>query len=375
MSTDFERFLSLPEQDRKDVFEAAAERLDTLPSYVEKDFWVCLLLDTLFNKLPAGHPQLLFKGGTSLSKAFDLIQRFSEDIDLVVYRNDLGFGDDRDPTTREGLSNKKRRALFDELQEACSNYIHGDLAEILTGLIGEQCQIKPDDQDPDQQTLLIEYPTLYPSADTSYVQPRVKLEAGARSALDPNTTASVEAYISGELSDGWSFTVPNLHVIEPTRTYLEKLLILHGAHCGYRDEKRVPTDKDRISRHYYDAAMITGTDTGKAALANEALLNAVREHNLIAFKQAWKKFDEAVPGSVCIAPQDDLLSVLEQDYGAMQGIMLGEAPEFDWVIEQLRIAEDMINRRQPSAFQATLQLSNGKTLSGSQSGPSNPCAP
>ena len=113
MSTDFERFLSLPEQDRKDVLEAAAERLDTLPSYVEKDFWVCLVLDTLFNKLPAGHPQLLFKGGTSLSKAFDLIQRFSEDIDLVVYRNDLGFGDDRDPTTREGLSNKKRRALFD----------------------------------------------------------------------------------------------------------------------------------------------------------------------------------------------------------------------------------------------------------------------
>ena len=91
--------------------------------------------------------------------------------------------------------------------------------------------------------------------------------------------------------------------------------------------------------------MITGTDTGKSALADEALLSAVREHNLIAFKQAWKKFDEAVPGSVCVAPQDDLLSVLEKDYDAMQGMMLGEAPKFDWVIEQLRIAEDRINRR------------------------------
>ncbi len=91
--------------------------------------------------------------------------------------------------------------------------------------------------------------------------------------------------------------------------------------------------------------MITGTDTGKAALADEALLAAVREHNLIAFKQAWKKFDEAVPGSIYISPQDALLSILEKDYDAMQGMMPGDAPEFKWVMEQLRIAEDTINRR------------------------------
>lgn len=94
-SESFERFLTLPDQDRRDVFEAAADRLDTLASYVEKDFWVCLVLDALYNRLPEGHPQLLFKGGTALSKAFGLIQRFSEDIDLVVYREGLGFGADR----------------------------------------------------------------------------------------------------------------------------------------------------------------------------------------------------------------------------------------------------------------------------------------
>ncbi|MDE0211801.1 MAG: nucleotidyl transferase AbiEii/AbiGii toxin family protein, partial [Boseongicola sp.] len=80
MSGTFEIFLTLSEQDKRDVFEASASRLDTLPSYVEKDFWVCLVLDMLYNRLPAGHPKLLFKGGTSLSKAFGLIQRFSEDI-------------------------------------------------------------------------------------------------------------------------------------------------------------------------------------------------------------------------------------------------------------------------------------------------------
>ena len=123
----FESFLTLPEQDKRDVFEAAASRLDTLPSYVEKDFWVCFVLDVFYNRLPVGHPRLLFKGGTSLSKAFGLIRRFSEDIDLVVFRDDLGFKGDRDPTAAGHLSNKRRNALFKELGEACRAHILGDL--------------------------------------------------------------------------------------------------------------------------------------------------------------------------------------------------------------------------------------------------------
>lgn len=344
-SESFELFLTLPDQDRKDVFEAAADRLDTLASYVEKDFWVCLILDALYNRLPAGHPQLLFKGGTALSKAFGLIRRFSEDIDLVVYREGLGFGADRDPTSPDGFSNKQRKALFEELTAACGAYIRGDLATALVPLLDERCRILPDEESGDQQTLLIEYPTLYPSADITYVLPRVKLEAGARSALDPNTTGTVRPYIAEELGDDWPFDVGNLHVIQPSRTYLEKLLILHGAHCGYRDAKRLPADADRISRHYYDVAVITATEVGASALADEALLTAVREHNLIAFRQAWKKFDEAVPGSICVVPQDALRAAIEKDYEAMQGMMLGEAPEFDWVMKQLQIAEDTINRR------------------------------
>ena len=98
MNEDFLYLLSLAERDKRDVFEAAASRLDTPPSYVEKDLWVCIVLDAIYNGLTDGHPKLLFKGGTSLSKAFGLINRFSEDIDLVVSRDDLGFDGDRDPT-------------------------------------------------------------------------------------------------------------------------------------------------------------------------------------------------------------------------------------------------------------------------------------
>lgn len=346
MTEAFESFLALPEQDRRDLFEAAAGRLDTLPGYVEKDFWVCFVLDALFNRLPDGHPKLLFKGGTSLSKAFGLIRRFSEDIDLVVYRDDLGFEGDHDPTVPGELSNKKRKALFEKLIAACSGYVLGGLKDALTTVIDERvkgCQVSPDEGDGDQQTLLIEYPALYPGRDVDYVRSRVKIEAGARSALEPSLTGAVTPYIQDELSDR-SFKVGGLRVIDPARTYWEKLLILHGLHCGYRDARRLPVDRDRLSRHYYDVAMITATKTGKAALSNRSLLDAVREHNLIAFRQAWKKFEEAVVGSVKLVPQPALRRELERDYEAMQNMILGDAPDFGWIIEQLEQAEAEINR-------------------------------
>ena len=91
MNKSFKSFLSATEQERIEVFESAARRFNTSFDYMEKDFWVCLVLDALYNGLPSGHPKLLFKGGTSLSKAFGLIQRFSEDVDIVVYRESLGL--------------------------------------------------------------------------------------------------------------------------------------------------------------------------------------------------------------------------------------------------------------------------------------------
>ena len=345
MNKSFESFVSLPAQDRRDVFDATAIRLDTLAAYVEKDFWVCLVLDILYHRLPDGNPKLFFKGGTSLSKAFGLIERFSEDIDLVVSRDDLGFAGDRDPTVGSGLSNKKRRAVFEELRAACSDYIGGEFRTVLTRRMAEVaggCSVGPEEGDPEGQTLFIQYPTLYPSRDMEYVAPRVKIEAGARSAVHPSSICSLAPYISNELPD-WSFGVNGVRVIAPQRTYWEKLLILHGVYCGYRDEERLPADRDRISRHYYDAAMITATDLGRYALVDLELLNAVRGHNLIAFRQAWKRFEEAVPGSVRLVPQARLRRAIERDYRAMEGMVLGDVPDFGWIMEQLEHAEYAIN--------------------------------
>ena len=346
MNRTFKSFLNFGEQDRIEVFTEAARRLRTLPRYVEKDFWVCLVLDALYNGLPEGHPKLLFKGGTSLSKAFGLVHRFSEDIDIVVYREDLGFEGERDPTVAENLSNKKRKALFEELRAACGDYILTDLKRDLTILVdevaGEGCRVYPDSGDPDRQTLLVEYPSLYPRGDDDYVVPRVKIEAGARSALEPRLIRAVTPYIADELPD-WSFDAENITVITPERTYLDKLLILHGVHCGYRDAGRLPIEKQRISRHYYDVAMITATDTGRSALSDISLLSEVRAHNTIAFRQAWKRLEEAVPGSLRLVPQAEPRAVIERDYAEMGRMIFGDIPDFGWIMEQLESAEATIN--------------------------------
>ena len=287
-------------------------------------------------------------GGMSLSKVSGFIKRFSEDIDLVVHRDGLGFREERDPTVESNLSNKKRAVPSSKNSErpaaatfgvTCKPTLTRRIDEIADG-----CHVCPDLDDVDRQTLFIKYPTLFPSKDVAYVVPRVKLEAGARSALDPSLSYAITSYVADELPDR-SFGVGDIRVTAPQRTYWEKLLILHGAHhCDYRDEQRLPADKDRVSRHYYDVAMFTATGIGRSALSNTDLLDAVRKHNLNAFRQAWKRFEEAVPGSVKLVPQAKLRTVIGRDYIAIQDMILGDVPGFGWIMEQLQHAEAEINR-------------------------------
>jgi nucleotidyltransferase AbiEii toxin of type IV toxin-antitoxin system len=152
---------------------------------VEKDFWVCWTLDLLFNGLEPGSPRLLFKGGTSLSKAFGLIPRFSEDIDITVFREDIGQA--VDTAALDALSGKQRRIRLDAIREACQAYLNGPFMDQLArhaAAIGQgRLKLERDPDDADGQTLLLWYP---PAAaqTTDYIRSAVKIEAGAKSALD-----------------------------------------------------------------------------------------------------------------------------------------------------------------------------------------------
>lgn len=167
----------------------------------KKDFWVCWTLDVLFKGLETGDPRLLFKGGTSLSKTFGLISRFSEDIDITVFRDDLGQS--ADVAVLDALSGKKRRARLEAIRNACQSYIGGPLAEqftqLATAIIPDtDFKLEPDPEDKDGQTLLFWHPAVTTTTG-DYIRSAVKIEAGAKSTLDPHVIATVTPYVAQDL--------------------------------------------------------------------------------------------------------------------------------------------------------------------------------
>ncbi|MCC6929734.1 MAG: nucleotidyl transferase AbiEii/AbiGii toxin family protein [Gemmatimonadaceae bacterium] len=163
----YRRVIAASSRDRRDLFLATAQRLGTPVGNIEKDFWVCWTLGELYHDMPAESPRLLFKGGTSLSKAYGLIQRFSEDIDVTVFRDDLGQS-----ATVEALgamTGKRRQAKLDAIRDACRAYVSGPLKEVLTVRIGDATRgkgrVDVDAADPNGQSLLLWYPTVEGSTD------------------------------------------------------------------------------------------------------------------------------------------------------------------------------------------------------------------
>jgi hypothetical protein len=223
-ASDYAALIAASPRDRLDVFLATANRLGAPVGNIEKDFWVCWTLDALYHQLPKSQPRLLFKGGTSLSKAYGLIQRFSEDIDVTVYRDDLDQAASVEEL--ETLSNKKRRAKLDAIRDACRAYIAGPLRESLAALVADAtsgaARIEIDDADPDGQTLLVHYPEVEPR-DGAYVRPVVRIESGAKSALDPNERATIRPYVADDVR-ALDLTVPDVTTIKAERTFSRTMI-------------------------------------------------------------------------------------------------------------------------------------------------------
>ena len=221
MKPDFLTILAASQADRRDLFLAAATRLGTPIQNIEKDFWVCFVLDVLFNDRADDEPRLLFKGGTSLSKSYGLISRFSEDIDITVFREDLAQTVSVDEL--EGLSGKKQRTCLDAIKLACQQYILGPLKSrvetrlreylMQAGMDEKMLQVVIDAADPDRQTLLISYPSVSAASD-DYIGSMVKIEGGAKSALDPHRLTSVRPYIADDTPQ-LDLAVGNITTIDP----------------------------------------------------------------------------------------------------------------------------------------------------------------
>ena len=346
MNPAYARLLGFTERERLDLFLTTAARLGTAVQNVEKDFWVCWTLDALFNGLPDKGPRLLFKGGTSLSKGYGLISRFSEDIDITVFRDDLHQSASVEELERLP-SNKERGRRLDAIRDACGEYIAGTLRPELEQLsrqitASSPVRVEPDPVDRDNQTLLLWYPQVTGDGE-GYVGPAVKIEAGAKSALDPHHPQTVHPYITDDLP-AFNLEVPNVTTVAPERTLWDKIVILHGLRRWFETKGELKGGGQRVSRHYYDLHRLLNSAMAEPALNNRDLGRDCVRHALLFFNRPAFDLESAKPGQFALLPHDGMVDALRGDYGQMRGMILGDVPDFDLVMDSISRLEKRVNQ-------------------------------
>lgn len=345
MNDAYRQVIAATDDERRELFLATARRLGTAVENVEKDFWVCWTLDLLFNGLGPGLPRLLFKGGTSLSKSFGLIDRFSEDIDITVFRADLG--EPASVAELEALSGKKRRARLDAIRSACQAFISGAFIsmfnEVVTGVMApahvaaSRYRAEPDPADADQQTVLFWYPVV--TAGTSpYIRSAVKIEAGAKSALDPHVLTTVTPYVAADVA-ALDLKVTGITTVEPQRTFWDKVVILHGLRAWHDRRRQLRHGGQRVSRHYFDVFRMLQSPLGERAVADRALGADCARHAKMFFNSPDFELDDAVAGSFRVLPPADMQVLLERDYDAMATMVMGQVPSFADVMKAVENLE------------------------------------
>lgn len=325
------RFLALSPADRTQAFEQAGAARGLSAASASKDFWVCLALRETF-ALPEFGPHLTFKGGTSLSKAWGLIDRFSEDVDLTVDHQVLGITADREPATASTQKGRQRRitAIKEACQEAVQQHIAPALRDSLARVLGNRgWRLSIDPDDPDKQTLLFAYPDTTKAGITGYLKPVVKLEFGARGEPWPAELRSVRPLVAEEFPR--LFDVPEIQVraLRPERTFWEKVMLLH-------EERLRPGDRPvrhAMARHYYDAWRLIESGIGEAAVADADLFDQVAAHRQLYFRHTWMDYGTLEKGSIQMLPAPSHLDDWRRDYQAMQGEMfISKPPPFDEIL-------------------------------------------
>ena len=329
---------------RQPYFQETAGRLNSTTTAVEKDFWVCWTLKHLFSL--SGIPELCFKGGTSLSKVFRLIDRFSEDIDISIDRAALGFTGDRD-LANPGLSATKRRALDEALRAAITTEVNSGilpkLAERFESLLGKSgWKLAPSDEPNDEMTLLFHYPPAFEYK--GYLRPQIKIEFG-RGDRQPSQKYSVSSFVAEEFPDAIKDRSAEIPVLDCERTFWEKVTLLHAENHRPDPAKLKP----RMSRHWSDVAAMSTADRFADAKLSLPLLHEVIRFKQIYFAAGWAHYDTAVPGTLRIVPHAELAKILRSDYVQMKEMFPAEARSFDDVLQRLEDLEARLNARRSAS--------------------------
>jgi hypothetical protein len=314
---------NLPSARQKQSLAAAAYKTGLPEPAIEKDYWVVLTLGMVFG-LPDADKIFSFKGGSSLSKGWGIIKRFSEDIDLAISREFLGFSGE--------ISKNK---INQKLRPASEGYVAGqflaDLKSQFQGIPG--CEVAHDPNQPG--VITISYASAFSQPSNDYLKPVVKIEAEARFIGEPWENKTVTAFID----DNFAFVVPTLR---PERTFWEKIFLLHEE---FAQLEKIKTEY--MSRHLYDICQIYfQTGYGKAALGDRDFFNKGVELRLQFRPSSLAKADYD-PRKIQIVPPEGVLQRLKRDYQAMEQVMFydtGQHPKFEELIGQVACVQEIIRQ-------------------------------
>ncbi|MEO7888838.1 MAG: nucleotidyl transferase AbiEii/AbiGii toxin family protein [Vicinamibacterales bacterium] len=333
-------FLELPAGERKVYIDEAAARRGLSPVILEKDFWACWLLGVLFES--SFRDSIVFKGGTSLSKVFGVINRFSEDIDLSLAPAYLGLDE---PEATAALSKGQANKWMERAEASCTAVIRDALAPEIASLIRAQLGETESpwltfevDAHSNSPVLLFHYPTTQPPA-LDYLTRSVKLEFGSLTEQRPTGSHSVRPWIADVLPEAFADWQCDVVALDLHRSFWEKATILHAEHHR-------PSDKvtpDRFARHYADTAALALHADASGAIAQSDLCERVVRWKSRFFGSAWARYDLAVLPTFRLVPPPEREAGLRRDYQAMRDMYMSEPEPFERILTTLGDVERRIN--------------------------------
>jgi hypothetical protein len=282
--------------DRAAAFQAAAAERGLPPLYVEKDFWVCWSLRRLF--APALVDGMVFKGGTSLSKVWEAINRFSEDIDLTLPRVGIRGAEHIEIDDTQSVTERKKQKdrLNDALEAWCAGpgiaAVRARIEAALGTTTGWALRSVTGSME-------FEYPKGLPSEEHggAYVRPVVQLEFGVAMPTEPAEDHVVRPYAAKAGKYRMGSPDVSVRVLAPERTFWEKATLLHA-----ENNRPEPKTGARVSRHYADVASLSAHEIGTRALAQIQLLPQVAREKERYFYQAWARYPDAAQGRLRLVP-------------------------------------------------------------------------
>ena len=326
-------WLTLSKERRIEILNQATE-LTGLPSVaIEKDWWVTMALNASFS-LPYSK-NIVFKGGTSLSKGWNLIERFSEDIDLAIDRKFFGFDGD--------ISKTQIKNLRKQSCEFISTSFLADLTKILTEWKAiDECKLIAQpvkDSDKDPQVIEIQYNSVIDTSE--YLPQRVLIEVSSRSLMEPIEERQINSILSENFPQQNFATFPfAIPTVLPQRTFLEKVFLLHEEFSQETEKIRI----DRLSRHLYDLEKLMDTEHGIEALKNIDLYNNIIAHREKFTPLRGLDYVNHIPSKISILPPQVVVKGYERDYEAMTSFMIyGEPLKFDHLMKRILKLQTRIN--------------------------------